>query len=142
MKGLGGFNLPYLLVWGVYYQCETLDSLTCFSNFQDNVLMEGNFYYSSFGSGSGSVLIHVVLVIVWFSIVWPLIVELEIVELEIVEFSITELLRIFDSSVILDLDTVDFLTDESSKVEWLSVESVAVEFSIIRVSTLEFTTFE
>ena len=142
MKGLGGLNLTYMLVWGVYYQCETLDSLTCFSNFQDDVLTEGNFCYSSFGSGSGSVLIHVVFVIVWFSIVWPLIVELEIVELEIVEFSITELLRIFDSSVILDLDTVDFLTDESSKVEWLSVESVAVEFSIIRVSTLEFTTFE
>ena len=142
MKGLGGFNLLYLLVWGVYYQCETLDSLTWFRNIQDNDLMEGNFYYSSFGSGSGSVLIHVVLVIVWFSIVWPLIVELEIVELEIVEFSITELLRIFDSSVILDLDTVDFFTDESSKVEWFSVESVAVEFSIIRVSTLEFTTFE
>ena len=142
MKGLGGFNLPYLLVWSAYYQCETLDSLKWFRNIQDNVLMEWNFYYSSFGSGSGSVLIHVVLVIVWFSIVWPLIVELEIVELEIVEFSITELLRIFDSSVILDLDTVDFLTDESSKVEWLSVESVAVEFSIIRVSTLEFTTFE
>ena len=104
--------------------------------------MEGNYYYSSFGSGSGSVFIHVVLVIVWFSIVWPLIGELEIVELEIVEFSITELLRIFDSSVILDLDTVDFLTDESSKVEWLSVESVAVEFSITRVSTFEFTTLE
>ena len=132
MKGLGGVNFQY----------ETLDSLKCFSNFQGNLLMEGNFYYSSFGSGSGSVLIHVVLVIVWFSIVWPLIVELEIVELEIVEFSITELLRTFDSSVIFDLDTVDFLTDESSKVEWLSVESVAVEFSIIRVSTLEFTTFE
>ena len=64
MNGLGGFNLSYLLVLGVYYQCETLDSHTFFSNFQDNVLMEGNFYYSSFGSGSGSVLIHVVLVIV------------------------------------------------------------------------------
>ena len=76
--------------------------------------MEGNFFYSSFGSGSGSVLIHVVLVIVWFSIVWPIIVELEIVELEIDEFSITDLLRIFDSSVTLDLDTVDFLTVESS----------------------------
>ena len=64
MKGLGSLNLPYPFVRGVHYQCETLDSLTCFSNFQDNVLMEGNFYYSSFGSGSGSVLIHVVLVIV------------------------------------------------------------------------------
>ena len=142
MKGLGGFNLPYLLVWGAYYQCETLDSLKWFRNIQEDVLMEGNFYYSSFWSGSGSVLIHVVLVIVWFSIVWPLIVEFEIVEFEIVEFSISELLRIFDSSLILDLDTVDFLTEESSKVEWLSVESVAVEFSITRVSTLEFTTFE
>ena len=104
--------------------------------------MERNFYYSSFGSGSGSVLIHVELVIVWFSIVWPLIVELEIVELVIVEFSITELLRIFVFSVIVDLDTGDFLTDESSNFECLSVESVAMEFSITKVSTLEFTTFE
>ena len=64
MQGLGGFNLPYLLEAGIYCQCETLNSLTCFSNFQDNAFMEGNFYYSSFGSGSGSVLIHVVLVIV------------------------------------------------------------------------------
>ena len=39
-------------------------------------------------------------------------------------------------------DSHVFLTDESSNFECLSVESVAMEFSITRVSTLEFTTFE
>ena len=43
MQGLGGFNLLDLSESGIYCQCETLNSLTCFSNFQDNAFMEGNF---------------------------------------------------------------------------------------------------